>query len=142
MMPRTKEVPKERFKIFKDKAGEFYTSMEDAFDRGNYDACVSNAVHCAICIVDALTVSRLGKKSSAQNHIEAALLLKETKTSDENEKARMLPRLHALLELKTLAEYEDRTMSKSEAEKAIGHCNKVYAFIKRELETNKVRSDG
>ncbi|MBI5223955.1 HEPN domain-containing protein [Candidatus Micrarchaeota archaeon] len=137
-MSRTKNVSREKYVNFIDKSEQFYDSMKDAVDRGNNDAAVAAAVHCAICYVDALTVLRLGKKSSAQNHIEAAILLKETKTSDESEKSRVCVKLMELLELKTPAEYDDRKLSKAESESAVNSLEKIRKFIKTEIEKSQI----
>jgi hypothetical protein len=133
-MTRTKNVSKEKFTIFRDKAREYYETMKAAYDEGNYSASVANAVHCCICITDAFTVIRLGKKSSAQNHIQAVILLKDARSSNESEKTKVADKLHELIEMKTPAEYEDRKMSKTEAEKAKSLCDKIYSFMKYEIE--------
>jgi hypothetical protein len=129
-----RSVSHEKFIVFRDKAEEYYQTMKDAYDRNHYSACVANAVHCCICITDAFTVIRLGKKSAAQNHIEAVTLLKEARATDEAEKSRISDKLHELINMKTPAEYEDRKMSKAEAEKAKSLCEKIYLFLKYEIQ--------
>jgi len=136
-MTRTKEVSRDRYKVFIERAGQFYESMLHSFSNGDYDACVSSAVHCGISASDALAVLKLGRKSAAQNHFEAVLLLKEAKVSEEAEKSRMCDKLQELLKLKMLAEYEDRSLSKAEAEKAKALCEKVFAFVKKEISTGE-----
>lgn len=137
-MTRTKFVSREKYVNFVEKAEDFYEAMIDAAQRGNNDACASAAVHCAICYSDALTVQKLGKKSAAQNHIEAVILLKETKTSDDSEKNRICEKLAEVLTLKTAAEYEDRKISKAEVDKARNNVEKIRKFIKDEIEKSKI----
>ncbi len=137
-MTRTRIVSRERYKVFMSRAEQFREAMNFSMSNGDFDACVSNAVHCGISASDALTVLKLGKKSAAQNHIEAVILLKEVQTSDDSEKAKVCDRLQELINLKTPAEYDDRAMSKSEAEKAQRLCNKVFDFVKKEMEKAEV----
>jgi len=139
-MMRTRDISRERYTYFRDKAVEFYETMKDAHEKGNYDACVANAVHCAICSVDAFTVLRLGKKTAAQNHAEAVNLLKEARSSDESEKSRVCDKVLILIEMKTPAEYEDRKMSKAESEKAKNLCGKIHSFLMNEIKRAEVLS--
>jgi len=137
---RSREVSREKYVHFRDKAVEYYETMKDAHEKGKYNACVSNAVHCVICSVDAFTVFRLGKKSASQNHAEVVLLLKETRTSDESEKSRLCQKVLQLIEMKTPAEYEDRKMSKAESEKAVSLCEKIHSYILGEIRKAEVLS--
>ncbi len=141
-MTRLKIVSRERYTIFKEKAEGFYEGMLSEFslaahDSKRYNNCVSMAVHCAISWVDALTVYRLGKKSADSNHASAIILLKEARTSNEEEKARICQHLYTLIEMKTPAEYEDRRISKAEAEKSVQLCKKIDHFIRNELESDE-----
>jgi HEPN domain-containing protein len=137
-MTRIKTVSREKYLIFKGKSDEFYSSMNDAFEREHYNACVSNAVHCAISAVDALAVRKIGQKSSEQSHGNSIMLLKEVKTSDEKEKSRICDKIYRLTELKSPSEYQDRCMSKSDATLAVSLCKNIYEFITKELETETI----
>lgn len=132
-MTRVKFVSREKYSVFLKRAAQYHTTMESAYNTGDYDACVGSAVHCTISIVDAISVRMLGRKSSAQNHMEIVLMLKEVKTTNEMEKARVCDMLPRIIEMKTLAEYEDRNMSKADAEKTKQTCEKIYTFIITEL---------
>ena len=118
----------------------FYEAMLSEFEATKHDhkravSCVSAAVHCAISWIDALAVFKLGRKSSDSNHIAAVILLKEIKTTNEAEKARICENLYHLIEMKTPSEYEDTRISKGDAEDAVHACKKIHAFLKTELET-------
>ncbi len=136
-MTRTKVVSREKYRGFRDKAEGFYAGMLSEFeaatqDPRRYNNCVSLAVHCAISWVDALTVFRLGKKSSDSNHASAIALLKEAQTPNEEKKAGICNDLYQLIEMKTPAEYEDRQPSKADAEKAVHLCKKIHKIIKNQ----------
>ena len=133
LMTRMKSVSRDRFAVFWRRSGQYRDSMRGSFSKGAYDACVSHAVHCAISAMDAVTVLRIGKKSSAQNHNEIVLLLKDTKSLNESEKGKIIDSILRLIDMKTLAEYEDKAMSKADAEKAVNHCTKVFDFAKTEI---------
>mgnify|MGYP001373150931 CR=1 FL=1 len=133
-MTRTKTVSRERYTVFWNRAKQYHDSMGESFARGAYDACISHAVHCAISSLDSVSVRLIGKKSSAQNHNEIVLLLKEEKTSQESEKSRVIDATLRLIDMKSVAEYEDRAMSKADAEKAVVLCNKVHSFAEKEIE--------
>jgi len=132
-MTRSKDVSREKYTIFMRKAEEYYKYMKQAFNEKANTACVTMAVHCAISATDALTVLKLGKKSSGQNHAEAISLLKDVRASDEGEKSRVCQKLYELIELKNPAEYQDVEISRREAEQAKNLCDKIYSFIKAEL---------
>lgn len=136
-MTRVKFVSRERYNVFLNRARQYKSAMEASYEQGDYDACIGSAVHCIIAVVDAISVLVLGKKSSAQNHNEIALMLKEIKTSNESEKAKTCDLLLQIIGMKTLAEYEDKNMSKAEAEKAKRICEKVYTFVVDEIEKRR-----
>ncbi len=133
-MTRMKLIPKNKYEIFRKRANQYHTSMEDAYEKGNYDACTGNAVHCIISAVDAFTVMKLGRKSSVQSHNEIILLLKEARASDEAEKARACEKLYELLSMKSIAEYDDRELSKRDADRARMLCEKIHSFLEKEME--------
>ena len=128
-----KEVSRERYKGFKEKAEQYYAGMVVEYDAGRPNNCVTLAVHCAISWVDTFTVYKLGKKSSAQSHIEAITLLKEAKALDEKEKQTIAVSLYELIEMKTPAEYEDGILGKKDAQRAMHLCKKIRDFFKKEF---------
>lgn len=137
-MTKQKFVSREFYKNYVQKATEFYDEMEDAFSRGHWNACVANAVHAAISSVDALAVQRLGKKNSAESHVEAVVLLDDIKSSDENRKSNLKYEIIELVKMKTPSEYEERLMSKADAERAVNRCKKIYSFILGEIKKGEV----
>ena len=137
-MTREKFVPRTFYSNYVKKAAEFYDSMEYSFSKGNWDACVSSAVHTAISIIDAIAVQQLGRKSSSQNHMEAYFLLIDVKTSDENRKSNLKQDFSDLLGLKTPSEYEEKLLSKADAERAVNKCKKIYSFILEEIKKGEI----
>jgi uncharacterized protein (UPF0332 family) len=133
-MTRQKIVSREKYGVYEYRANEYYDMMYDAFEKGKYEVCAGNAIHCAINSVDALLVLALGRKSAGQNHNEVILLLKDVRASDEEERRRVCDYLYKLLELKTPVEYGDKKTSKKTAKMAMSLCKKIHLFTMGEIE--------
>jgi hypothetical protein len=132
-MAREREVPKQKFSIFWKRATQFRESMRENLASKRSMPCVSDAVMCSIACVDSLAVFRNGKKSSAQSHFEAVSILKEVKTSNDAERARLCVMLSELLKMKAVAQYEDQEPSMADAGGAARICEKIYGFVESEL---------
>lgn len=74
----------------------------------------------------------LGKRNASENHNEAVALFKTIKAHDEaiNTNANRLSRI---LSIKNMAEYEDRLVSRVEAEKTIKDCERFLEYVKTKL---------
>lgn len=76
----------------------------------------------------------LGKRHSGENHNDAVALFKTIKSSEAfNTNANRLLRV---LRMKNMAEYEDRLVYKSEAEKIYKDCERFWEFVKKHFEKN------
>ena len=137
-MTKIKDVRRQFYSNYVKKAEEFYDTMETAFQKQHWDACVSSAVHTVISILDAIAVQQLGKRSSSQNHLQAVLLLNDIKTHDENRKSNLKNGVMELINLKTPSEYGEKLMSRAEAKKAMDICEKVYTFIVGEIKKGEI----
>ncbi len=128
-MSQFKIVPKEKWNVFWHRAAGFHKAMQK---EESPDVVVSNAVHCAISAIDALSVLKNGKKSSGE-HYNALFIIKEIKTSDDAERSRIISRLQELIPLKSKGEYDDTNPSKKDAEKAVGLSRDIFNFVEKEL---------
>src|SRR4030067_3631268 len=100
---RTRTVEKSLYRNFLRKSEEFLDSAGHPHRQGNYDACVSAAVHSAICAVDALTTFYLQVRHAGDSHGEALMLLRRVKLpTDEIE--RVERHFSAMLQTKRVAE--------------------------------------
>jgi hypothetical protein len=77
----------------------------------------------------------LGKRHAGENHNEAMVLFKSIKSSDE-EINKNANRIGRMLDIKNLAEYEDRLIYRNEAEKVLKNCERFLEFVKKELSPN------
>ncbi len=132
MGTRTRKVKKGNYLNYVRKSDEFYRSAEDATRRGDWSAAVSNAVHSAISAVDALTVFYAGERSTAQSRDETVKLLSTLKM-DRVELDRSIKRLSSLLEVKNLAEYEDRLPAQKDAGAAMRNVERLRRWVLSKL---------
>ncbi|KAF0124451.1 MAG: hypothetical protein FD154_2371 [Elusimicrobia bacterium] len=110
---KTRDVPRENYRTYRKKAGEFLHAMQAALPRREWNAAGLNAVHCAISAADALTVFHAGVRSAGDAHHDAAFLLEQhVKDKDAGPKAKTLARI---MDHKHLAAYEDRELTEPEA---------------------------
>ena len=125
---RTRTVDRNLYRNFLRKSEEFLDSARHAEHQGNYDACVSAAVHSAICAMDALTAFYLQVRHAGESHAEVVMLLKRVKLpSDDVE--RIDHHFSVMLHTKRIAEYEDRLLSEAEAEVAMKHLERLRSII-------------
>jgi HEPN domain-containing protein len=129
---RTRAVSRELYKNYFKKAEEFYRSMEQAYDAGNWNACVVNAIHCAISSADAMTVFYLGFRHASERHQDVLQLLQGI-DFDPKEIQSKNRQLTSLLSIKNRAEYEERLMGKSDAENASKAAKRFHKWVKDKL---------
>jgi uncharacterized protein (UPF0332 family) len=74
----------------------------------------------------------LGKRNASDNHNEAVALFKTIKADDEeiNTNANRFSRI---LGVKNMAEYEDRLVTRTEAEKVLKDCERFLEYVKTKL---------
>ena len=75
----------------------------------------------------------LGKRHSGEQHNDAATLFKTIKSTDEYNANANTNRIIRILRMKNMAEYEDRLVYKSEAEKIFKDCERFLTFVKEKL---------
>ena len=115
---------------FLKKADECFSAMNTAFANSHWNMSVIAAVHCGISSADALTVKFIGVRHSGTRHEGVVKLLSSLNLADIGKKNRQLLNL---LRIKSTAEYEERLMSKSDAEDAIRDAERLYAWVNATL---------
>ena len=128
---KTRDVPKSAYTNYLKKAEECFHAVEVALTSEEWNAAAINAIHCSICACDAMCVYFLGKRHSGESHNDAATLFKTIKHTEEfNTNANRLLRI---LGMKNMAEYEDRLVYRSEAEKIYRDCERFLDFVKSQF---------
>ncbi len=113
---RTTAVSRDEAREFARAAQEFLEQARSSLDSGSYRAAATLAVHAAISATDALLGSRLGIRSSGQDHMAAADLLRtKAPSSPAGVWGRQAERLRRIIARKNLVEYEGRPVTGKEA---------------------------
>ena len=109
---KTKTVEKGDYKIYLNKAKDFYDTMLEARNAEKWTAVGLNAVHCAISCCDAMLVFHLGVRSIGEDHIQVADLLTRLPQESVSSEVATFKRIIAK---KNLIAYENRDFHQSEA---------------------------
>ena len=133
MTPRfkTRDVSKSSYTNYRKRAEECLHASQHSLQEQEWNASAINAIHCCIAACDAMCVYFLGKRHNGDNHNNAAGLFKTIKGTDEY--STNANRILRILRMKNMAEYEDRLVYKTEAEKIFKDCERFLAFIKEKL---------
>jgi len=117
------------------KAKELLAASKDCFSKSEWNAATICAVHGCISGNDALSVFFLGKRHCGEHHSDAVSLMRTIRPDDERFKKNAL-RLSRIINIKNMAEYEERLVFRSEAEKALQDCVRFIEFAEELLSQN------
>ncbi|MDO9536934.1 MAG: HEPN domain-containing protein [Thermoplasmata archaeon] len=129
---RTGAVYRRLFKNYMKKADELYIAMESSYERGHWNACVVNAIHCVINAADALTVFYLGFRHVGDRHQDVMQLIQTVDIESKELKAKS-QQLLSVLGIKNVAEYEERLMDQNDAKNARKACDRFYHWAMEKL---------
>ncbi len=124
-MARERKVERSSVGVYVRRARELARSMERAHSDGMDLAAAVLAVQCAIASSDAVCASKLGRVASPQRHQDAAALLAACTVDGAKERAEQLRRI---LELKSAAEYDDRTLSAREVATLVERTRRLHQW--------------
>jgi hypothetical protein len=128
----TRPVDRGLHRNYLKKADEFHASMLLNFKEGRWNACVVDAIHCAISCCDSLTVFHLGFRHAGERHAAAVELLNMTEI-DKKELRDKTRQFLSLIEIKTKAEYLEELMMKRDADRAMKACERFYSWTREKL---------
>jgi len=129
---KTRDVDKSLYGNYLKRAEECLHASKNSFVAQEWNAAVINAIHACIAASDAMCIYFLGKRHAGENHEDAAILLKTIKPKDEAVRLNT-NRLARILSIKNMAEYEERLVYKTEAEKALKDCERFVEYVKEAL---------
>jgi uncharacterized protein (UPF0332 family) len=128
---KTRDVPKSSYTNYFQRAEECLHAAINSFNSSEWNAATINAIHACIAACDAMCVYFLGKRHAGENHNDAVTLFKIIKSAEDlNTNTNRITRI---LRIKNMAEYEERLVYKSEAEKVLKDCERFIEFVKKEL---------
>jgi len=125
----TQEVKRSFSSNFQKRAEECHRAAQESFSRSDWTAATICAVHGCISACDAICVHFLGKRHSGEHHRDAVELFKSIKP-DEEIYIQNGFRLRRILAIKNMAEYEERLVYRSEAEKVLKDFDRFLAFTR------------
>ena len=128
---KTRDVTKSLYVNYLKKAQECCHGAQSSFETSEWNASAINAIHACIAACDAMCVYFLGKRHCGEVHNDAAVLFRTIRNSEDiNTNA---GRILRVLRMKNMAEYEERLVYRSEAEKILKDCERLLEFVKKEL---------
>ena len=129
---KTRDVEKSLYTNYLKRAEECIHAAKNSFVAQEWNAATINAIHAVIAASDAMCIYFLGKRNGSESHNEAAALFKTIKADDEeiNTNANRIARI---LSIKSMAEYEERLVFRTEAEKVFKDCERFLDYVKTKL---------
>jgi len=129
---KTRDVEKSLYTNYLKRAEECCHAAKNSFETQEWNAATISAIHACIAASDAMCIYFLGKRNASESHNEAAALFKAIKANDEeiNTNANRISRI---LSIKNMAEYEDRLIFRTEAEKVLKDCGRFLEYVKAKL---------
>jgi hypothetical protein len=128
MTPRpmkVKQVEKQLYTIYLNRAKELYASLRHAEKSEHWASVGVNAVHCAISLNDAITVFSLGQRNAGEDHATAAALLYKVDLDGVDAQSKNLARIIAK---KTAIEYEERDFRQADALDILKQVERFYQW--------------
>jgi len=129
---RTRNVAKSLYANYLIRAEECLHAAKDSFANKKWNAATICVIHSCIAACDAMCVYFLGKRHAGEKHNDAVYLFKTIKSEDKKLKANA-NKFNKVLRIKNMAEYEERLVYKSEAEKVLKDCERFLDYVRREL---------
>ncbi len=127
---KTIAVNKSDYRIYLDKAKDFYRMMQNAQDSEIWAGVGLSAVHCSISLCDAILTFHLGIRSAGEDHTQAVdLLSRLPKISSASE----MNTFKRIIAKKSLIAYECREFRKSEAADIAKLAERFYKWVTSNL---------
>jgi HEPN domain-containing protein len=126
---KTQGVARNLYTNYLKRSDECFTAAKESLAKGDWNAAAICAIHSCISAGDALCIYFLGKRHAGPNHRDAVVLLDIIKSGNIEVKNNA-NRLRKILGVKNMAEYEERLVRQSEAEKVLKDTEHFLAFAR------------
>jgi len=130
---KTNDVEKSLYVNYLERAEQCIRAAETSFLNQDWTAATINAIHCCISACDAVCVYFLGKRYAGDDHANAVKFFRGIKSNDE-EIITNANRFVRVIRIKNMAEYEERLIFKSEADKALKDSKRFLEYAKKKLQ--------
>jgi hypothetical protein len=129
--PQTRQVARSTAKVFWNRSVQCAVFMEEALDRGQWEAAGVNAVHAAISANDAVLSALRGLKPASSDHKDAArVLMSQLKDADAQKAGK---RFGVIVAKKSRVEYDDKRFTEKEARDIVLDTRKFLEWAKSVL---------
>ncbi len=129
---KTSDVQKSLYTNYLKRAEECIHAARNSFAAQEWNAATINSIHSCVAACDAMCVYFLGKRHAGENHGDAVKLFKATE-GNSKEKNTNANRILRIMRVKNMAEYEERLVYKSDAEKVLMDCERFFDYVKKKL---------
>lgn len=129
-----RNVARTRWTVFLAKAEDFFRAAQSGHAARNWNACVSASVHAGILACDVITVGVLGKRNTGE-HDDLVPLLAAALQAAPKELADNQRRIRRLLEVKNVAEYEDRLLDGPDASSSLKDAERLVEYARTKSRT-------
>jgi len=130
---KTRDVSKSFYRNYLKKAGECLNAATNSFSKQEWNSSTISAIHACISGCDAMCVYFLGKRNAGENHNDTVALFKTINIKPEDSINNNANRILRVLRIKNMAEYEERLVYRTEAEKVLKDCERFLEFVKKSL---------
>lgn len=115
------------------RSEECLTAAKNSFSQNLWNASAISAIHSGIASLDALCVYYLGQRHAGQNHEDAINLFRSIKQIPREDIDTIVNRVAKILKMKNMAEYEERLVHQTEAEKILKNAERLFESAKSSL---------
>jgi len=129
---KTSDVEKALYINYLERAKQCMRAAESSFSKKDWIASTITSIHSCIAACDAMCVYFLGRRYAGEDHANAAKLFMTINPNDEQIKTNA-NRFIRTIRIKNMAEYEERLIFKSEAEKALKDCERLLVYVEKKL---------
>jgi len=133
---KKRKVNKSLYSNYLKRVEECYITANVCFKNADWNAATICAIHACISACDAMCIYFLGKRHAGENHNNAVRLFKTISIQSGN-LSQNANRLSKIISIKNMAEYEERLVYKSEAEKIIKDMERFFNYVRKELPQGK-----
>ena len=129
-----KNYPKSDYSILEKKAEEHKLATDFLFEERAYDACVSTVCLSLINYMDALSISLFGTDNKSSDHSQAPIVLQQKlNQAGRSSFKNLADEIHDILNLKNLASYQCKSVTKKDAKKAIEVLKKMTRYYDKNV---------
>ncbi len=129
---KTSDVTKSLYTNYLKRSEECMHATRHSFDIQEWNASTISAIHSCIAACDAMCVYFLGKRYAGESHGDTVKLFKSIRP-DDKEINTNANRILRTIRIKSMAEYEERLVFRSEAERVLKDCERLLEYVKKEL---------